>query len=274
MGKPWYKKWWGILAIVLFLWPFFLTYWIWKRDWHLIIKVGLIAVFWLFGFAIYASSGTGQQSFQDSYQAKLKADLAVKQSPAPAVATQTPIPTSSPSPTPTPTPKPTVQLTPKQTKQEIIKNTETPKSISIMDKLWQVLDKVLQDRKSKDISYNPSSKTVILTYGDKDSMFLNESAIVEGLFAVFVQYGKEVFQIDGVNKLEITVRTIFTDSYGKENLEDAVTMDMYKEEFQKYDWNTLRFQPIYYQMERSASALYINPAILSKINLDKLKLKY
>lgn len=71
MKKPWYKNWWGILLIVLFLWPFFLTYWVWKKKWNIKVRAGLIAAFWLFVLVILASSGSksGQQSLQEGYKA-------------------------------------------------------------------------------------------------------------------------------------------------------------------------------------------------------------
>lgn len=91
MNKPWYKKWWGILAIVLFLWPFLLTYWIWKKKWNIKVRIGLIAVFWIFGLIILASSGSksGKQSLQEGY----KADKDI-------VSNSTPTPTLTPESSP------------------------------------------------------------------------------------------------------------------------------------------------------------------------------
>lgn len=247
MDKPWYKKWWGILVLILF-WPFSLSYFLWHKKWNLKIRLGFLAALWVFVFSLIAtrSGGNSQKAYTEGYQ------------------TGQNIAKSTNQPNPTQRPK----------QEPISTSSPTPKALSTMDKLWQAADKIFHERRGMDIHYNPTSKTVILTYGDKDSMFLNESGIVEGLLATFVEYGKQVFQLEGVDKLEVSVRTVFTDSYGKENLENAVIMDMDKEEFQKYSWDNLRFQPIYYQMKKSASELYIHPAILKKIDLGKIKLKY
>lgn len=84
MNKPWYKKWWGILTIILFLWPFFLTYWIWKKKWNIKLRVVLISVFWLFILIIGISSN--QSNYEPS-------KISIKQVDNP---TQQPTPTPSP----------------------------------------------------------------------------------------------------------------------------------------------------------------------------------
>lgn len=267
MGAPWYKKWWGVLLIILFLWPFFLTYWIWKRNWDKKARIAVIIAFWMFIWVIVASSSsqTGQKSLQEGYKAGKEADLNPSVSSSPI---STPSPTSTPAPTNIATPSPT------EPDQKPVASIQPTRESLLMDKSWQALDKIFSGRRGVDIQYNSESKYLFLTYGDKESMFFDESSMVEGFFATFVKYGMEVFQIDGVDKLEVTLRTTFLDSYGKEDLEDAITMDMHKDEFLKYDWDKLRFQPIYYQLDRSAAALYIHPAVLKKIDLDKLKLRY
>lgn len=46
-GKPFYKTWWGIILLFVF-WPFSLTYWIWKKNWNLKLKLGLLILLWFF----------------------------------------------------------------------------------------------------------------------------------------------------------------------------------------------------------------------------------
>lgn len=121
MNKPWYKKWWGIILIILFLWPFFLTYWIWKRNWNIKVRVGLITAFWLFGLIVLAasSSKSGQQSLQEGYKAGKEVGSNVS----------TPTPTASPDPTINPTsapsPKPTSSSKPSPTPAPIVSFDET-----------------------------------------------------------------------------------------------------------------------------------------------------
>lgn len=46
-SKPFYKTWWGIILLFIF-WPFSLTYWIWKKNWNLKLRLGLLIPFWFF----------------------------------------------------------------------------------------------------------------------------------------------------------------------------------------------------------------------------------
>lgn len=63
--KPWHKTWWGFLLLFC-LWPFSLTYWIWKRNWQSKTRIFLITFLWIFLISIMASN----RSFQKGYQAQ------------------------------------------------------------------------------------------------------------------------------------------------------------------------------------------------------------
>lgn len=84
--------------------------------------------------------------------------------------------------------------------------------------------------------------------------------------------GIKAFQIDGVNAVELTLKSSFTDSYGKSSEEKALQIAMKKDEFQKYDWKNLVGQNIYNQMRTSCYDYYIHPAILKNLKIDKLTL--
>lgn len=71
--KPWYKTWWGILAIVFFLWPFFLTYWVWKQNWTLKTRYALIGAIWFFIFIIFISNSSYQAGLKKEKQTALLA---------------------------------------------------------------------------------------------------------------------------------------------------------------------------------------------------------
>lgn len=59
--KPWFKKWWGILLLIA-LWPFSLTYYIWKKSsWNKNVRIAVTALIWipvLIGGALNASETT------------------------------------------------------------------------------------------------------------------------------------------------------------------------------------------------------------------------
>lgn len=98
-SKKWYKTPVGIL-ILLILWPFSLTYWIWKRNWNQQTRIGIIAGFWIFLAVIGATQNSYQAGFKEGKRA--------------ATTTSSPTLIILPSPTtlstPTPTSEPTTNL--------------------------------------------------------------------------------------------------------------------------------------------------------------------
>jgi len=155
--------------------------------------------------------------------------------------------------------------------------TAIPKPLTMDDKLWQAFNKVFDDRykKGTQIKYTATDKTVVLIqepgkYWSETNLYdLDEKRLVETAISSFVQYGREAFKIEGVNRVGVDYRMPFTDSYGKETVSTAFSFSMTKEEFQKYNWNNLNGKPIYYQIIRSTTddpLFSIDPAILRKID--------
>ncbi len=139
--------------------------------------------------------------------------------------------------------------------------------------LQAVVNKVFNNSDTVKVNYDKANQTANITYGE-GSEFFDEKSMVEGMITMFVETGLKAFKINGVNDLKVTVRTNFTDSYGKTLTDDAASLSMTKDEFQKYNWGGLNFQPIYAQLDRSADVFYIHPAVIKKINLDDLKLRF
>ena len=127
-----------------------------------------------------------------------------------------------------------------------------------------------QDKSSK-TSFDRATGTVTIVYGEGDHFF-DEQSTINGLVTMFVKSGREVFNINGVTNLSITVRGSFTDVYGQSQIEDAGKITMTKEEFEKFNWDNLVGQSVYNGISLAATEFYIHPAILKAINLDKIDL--
>jgi|GEM_PF-6696310 len=54
--KQWHKTWWGLLILLCFF-PFTISYWLWKRNWNILLKLGVIGFFWMF-FLMFVSVST------------------------------------------------------------------------------------------------------------------------------------------------------------------------------------------------------------------------
>lgn len=128
MGKPWYKKWWGITLIVLFLWPFFLTYWVWKRNWNKKARVAVIVAFWMFIWVIIASASSpaGKKSLQEGYKTGKEANINPVVSSIPTSTPQTNTPTSSPG-TPSQKPAASTSSKPEPTATSVSKEADVPR---------------------------------------------------------------------------------------------------------------------------------------------------
>lgn len=141
---------------------------------------------------------------------------------------------------------------------------------TITDSLWSALDKSMKTRTNYGVEFDASSKTASIIKTSTSAW--DESALVRDSFTTLVKYGTEAFKVDGVDAVRVVIKTELTDSYGKKSIEDVVRIIMVKFEFGKFDWKNLSYQPVYTRIKNASEAFYIHPAILQKINPDKLYL--
>lgn len=139
--------------------------------------------------------------------------------------------------------------------------------------LWTALDQSLKTRKGMDIHWSEQTKIAELSYSNKT--FFNEKDVVGTSYRQFVQWGKKVANVPGVETIETHVKTEFTDSYGKKAMSDAVSIDMQVSDFKLFNWDNLKGQPIHNQLRSTElGSMYIHPAISKKVDLNKVKLLY
>lgn len=165
-------------------------------------------------------------------------------------------------------PTPVEQVTPENTPEEQAVPVEAPKEETITDKLWKALDASIKSRDGYDVQWEEEKGTAKLIR-TKDT-FWDENSLVRDTYTDFVKYGREVFQIEGVNRIEIEYMAPFTDSFGNESNQRAVGILMTKEEFQKFNWDNLNYQPVYQQIQDHAVYQFIHPAIMKDTSEDKL----
>lgn len=147
----------------------------------------------------------------------------------------------------------------------------TKKPLTTIEKLWAANDDVLKSRDNIDIAFDASTGYATITYSEK--AFLDNKAVVEKGYINFALWGEKAAKVEGVQRVISIVRTEFTDSYGKKNMNNAVSVSMDVAEFNKYDWRALRNQPIHTQL-RDSGILFIHPAVMSKVNLEEVKLRF
>lgn len=157
----------------------------------------------------------------------------------------------------------------KKTEQQPTPKPSAPKQESTMDKLWEASDQVLGTRNGVDIKFSPAIGTAQLFY-TPDSIW-DEKRAVQMTYKNFVNWGKKVNGLSGVQTIDVYTKSEFTDSYGKSSTEAAVRVLMDVAEFRKYNWESLEGQPIHNQLERDGM-LYLHPAIRKNVDLNEAKL--
>ncbi len=235
LAKPWYKKWWGLILTFSFF-PLVVPYLVWtKTTWKKWIKITITVICFLL---LISSLSDSNEAIESVSQNNNENKITEKEN---------------------------------QEKIEIQEQANIEKKpITIIDKLWSSFDNSIKKREGYNIKYNEESKTVTLIYNSET--FWDESSLLRGAYSSLVKYGLEAFELEDVDALTIKYKTEFTDSYGKKSSEDAVILTMSKEEFSKYEWKGLEYQPIHNQMKNSCLEHYIHPAILKNLKYESLHL--
>jgi len=155
---------------------------------------------------------------------------------------------------------------------KIVTPTPTPQveqTVDTMDQLWKAVDTGLQTRESIDIKYDYGFKIVTLT---KDGDMFDSNGFVRDGYSTLVRYGREAFKIDGVDHVLIDLRASFTDNYGNSHMDTGMTVEMTKENFQKFNWDNLEYTPVSKQIEAASEYYFIHYSIQKNLNTDKLYL--
>ncbi len=147
---------------------------------------------------------------------------------------------------------------------------EPAKPMTTTDKLWAALDSSMKTRTNYEVKYDETKKEATVVFSPKD--FYDENSVVKGSYSTLVKYGREAFKVDGVNSLTVNYRLEFTDKYGKKAFDDAIIITMGKDEFNKFDWDNLKYQSVYAQIKSSSSKYYVHPALDAKLDYSKLYL--
>lgn len=229
--KEWYRKPWGVVMAVLLL-PFFAIWYAWaKSKWSKNVKIGVTTVAGIFVIIALASS-SGKKT-----ETKTASQPVVNQTA-------------------------TTQTKPAEQKQAQPAQATPAKPLTTQDKLWQAVDVGLKSRKGINISYDTSDPTDRIAFIEHTNASpFDAQSFIRQSFTILVLFGQEAFKIDGVDSVNVQNKTNFTDQYGNKKLDNGVTIDMHKADFNKFNWNNLKYQPISNQIQAASDVYIINPAL-------------
>lgn len=157
--------------------------------------------------------------------------------------------------------------TPKATSTPKPANTPIPEK-STQDKLKDIANIFINKNGIFEIEYDVKDKTATLIFS-KDEFYKAETVVKTG-YTYLIKFGKEAFNLPEVNAILVSVKTRFTDQYGNSKLEPGVSVEMTKEQFQKFNWEGMKYQSLYNTFKQSSEFHYIHPALLKEIDTSKL----
>lgn len=141
------------------------------------------------------------------------------------------------------------------------------------EKITELAKAKIDDRVN--IVFDKAEKFVSITLADKDGSFFNETDMANGIWNFYIPYAKEVFQFDEVNRIKVAITTEFIDTYGNSSTNTAVSLDMNKVDFQKFNWDNLRFtDPSKNRDLLDKSNYFVHGLIMDKVKKDKLKISF
>ncbi len=143
----------------------------------------------------------------------------------------------------------------------------------VMTRLWIAVDEAFGTRKNYDVEwldYDPVDTVAIVIKSPDD--YWDDDAVVREAYSMLVKYGKEVFDNPEVVSIGVVVQGNFVDSYGNEIVKEAVRIIMPKTEFQKFDWENLKYMPVSSQIQGSSEIYMIHPSIRQNLDPDDLYL--
>lgn len=163
---------------------------------------------------------------------------------------------------------------------EQVDNTEqieasVPQEIATVEKdtltlLWEAVDKGLGTREGVDVNYI-SEENYVQVSRYIDTVW-DENDVVRKNISDLVKFGEKAFELEGIQEITVITRTDFIDTYGNSSEGTAVSCNITKDEFNKFNWGALEYMPILNQMEQSCNPLVIRPSI--KLNIDPEKIYY
>lgn len=154
-------------------------------------------------------------------------------------------------------------------------NLQTPES-----KVKKAVGDIIKPENLKSATYSADTKTVKVEYnphskiGDTSYAMISSDSFVREIYTNLVKIGKGVFQVENVEKLNIVAYVDFMDNYGKSKEEKGGEILFSKEEFNKFQWDNLKYQPISKEIKQTALDYYIHPAIAKEINEKDLFLSF
>lgn len=143
----------------------------------------------------------------------------------------------------------------------------TPKEKTLEERLTDIGNDLMKETPHK-VILGKTEVTLSYTVGT----VLDDNSIVNGNFTKFVKFGKLAFAENDIKSIRVVTSTTMTDSYGKESVEEVINTAMDKTEFEKFDWDNLKYAPLLEKMRSSTSYLWIHPGIMKNVNGEKIKL--
>ena len=158
--------------------------------------------------------------------------------------------------------------------ETVVTPTEIPQEeLTVTLKLDNLARKEI-DKKAT-VEFDESSGLVLAKVSTANYTFLNNTEMANHIWQFFIPFATEAFTYDGVKEVKVAITSEFIDPYGKSVFDNAVSIDMLKEDFALFNWENLRFtNPKDNQQLIDKSNYFINGAIYKDVKPEKLKISF
>lgn len=128
------------------------------------------------------------------------------------------------------------------------------------------IKEVLKDKNNIEIS--TIDNKVIVKY--KTDTPLTFNTLLREVLSLYVKIGKIIYNNNNIQEFDFVINGDITDEYGNKKIDRLIEILMPKDNFVKYQWENLEYQPIYNIFIKETDIFYILYSMRSQIDIDKI----
>lgn len=128
------------------------------------------------------------------------------------------------------------------------------------------IKEVLKDKNNIEISTIDNKVTVKY----KTDTPLTFNTLLREVLSLYVKIGKIIYNNNNIQEFDFVINGDITDEYGNKKIDRLIEILMPKDNFVKYQWKNLEYQPIYNIFIKETDIFYILYSMRSQIDIDKI----
>lgn len=128
------------------------------------------------------------------------------------------------------------------------------------------IKEALKDKSNIEIS--TIDNKIIVKY--KTDTPLTFNTLLREVLSLYVKIGKIIYNNNNIQEFDFIINGDVTDEYGNKKIDRLIEILMPKDNFVKYQWENLEYQPIYNIFIKETDIFYILYSMRNQIDIDKI----